>query len=74
MSNELTGTIIGCGSAILYEEPNLNSVELAFLPVGSEVLIVDPDSIDGFYYVFMSCGIGGFCLRDTIEITKRGGG
>lgn len=71
MNTELTGTVVGYGSTILYEEPSLNSVESAFLSVGSEVLVVDPDSIDDFYYVFMSCGMAGFCLKDAVEILER---
>lgn len=62
------GTVIGCLKLNVREQMNLKSTPLSVLPVSSEVKVVANEEHDGWYHVFTSTGVEGYCMKQYISI------
>lgn len=66
----MIGVIVNCLKANLYNKPDIHSGTICMLDMLTEVVIDEKESSDGFYKVYISSGIEGFCEKKYIAIRQ----
>lgn len=75
-ANEMTATqkepVIGlvsnCANLRIRKEPDAKAEVLGTIPVHTEVMIDEAESIGEFYKVYTDSGLEGFCMKQFITV------
>lgn len=62
------GTVVGCAKLNVRVAPRSDADVVCVIDKNTEVVVDTDESTDGFYKVFLSSGIEGFCMKEFIEI------
>lgn len=66
--NPAIGLVSNCANLRVRKEPDDNAEVLGTIPVDTEVIINEDESIGEFYKVYIDSGLEGFCMKQFITV------
>lgn len=64
----LIGVVSNCKNLNIRREPDMNAEVLGIIPVDTEVMIDENESISEFYKIYTTFGLEGFCMKKFVTI------
>lgn len=64
----VTGLVSNCANLRVRKEPDEKAEVLGIIPVDTEVMIDEDDSIGEFHKVYTDSGLEGFCMKRFITV------
>lgn len=66
--NPTIGLVSNCANLRVRKEPDDKAEVLGTIPVDTEVMINEDESIGEFYKVYIDSGLEGFCMKQFITV------
>lgn len=69
-TKEATGVVTKCEKLNVRSEADMNAQVMCVIDKGTEVVVLENESKNGFYKVCLPSGIEGYCKKDFIALTN----